>query len=227
MRILTWNCNLNLKKKYELLESFEADILIIQECEQLPKNYFPNADYLWTGKNDKKGLGVITRPGQAQISSQHDPNLVYFLPVEFDDLHLLALWAFNHRAARFGNDAVGKPPLAITQYQEWLAETDRGVVGGDFNNSVIWDKPRGDNRFSDINAQLEELGFASSYHQASSEKYGQESATTLYHTKGQDKRYHIDYLYTKGLELENIEIGDYESWIAHSDHVPLMGDFKI
>ena len=81
MRILTWNCNLNLKKKYELLESFEADILIIQECEQLPKNYFPNADYLWTGKNDKKGLGVITRRGQAQISSQYDPNLVYFLPV--------------------------------------------------------------------------------------------------------------------------------------------------
>ena len=35
MKIVTWNCNLNFAKKYQHIESMDADICIIQECEKL------------------------------------------------------------------------------------------------------------------------------------------------------------------------------------------------
>ena len=43
MKIVTWNCNLNFANKFEHLESMDADICIIQECERLKEDYFPNA----------------------------------------------------------------------------------------------------------------------------------------------------------------------------------------
>ena len=59
MKLLTWNCNLNLSKKFHILEPYNCDIFIIQECERLKKNFFPNYDYFWSGKNEKKGLGIL------------------------------------------------------------------------------------------------------------------------------------------------------------------------
>ena len=35
MKIITWNCNLNFSKKFENLEEYDSDIIIIQECERL------------------------------------------------------------------------------------------------------------------------------------------------------------------------------------------------
>ena len=35
MKIVTWNCNLNLERKFDLLQSLAPDIAIIQECEKL------------------------------------------------------------------------------------------------------------------------------------------------------------------------------------------------
>ena len=56
MIITTWNCNLNLQKKYEHIESLNSDITIIQECEKLKKDYFSGAQYFWTGMDKKKVL---------------------------------------------------------------------------------------------------------------------------------------------------------------------------
>ena len=45
MKLLTWNCNLNFLKKFEIIESFNSDILIIQECERLSPNFFPEYNF--------------------------------------------------------------------------------------------------------------------------------------------------------------------------------------
>ena len=76
MRIVTWNCNLSFAKKFEHLEYIDADILIIQECENLQENYFPNSKYFWTGRIENKGLGVLVKNSNAYIDPSHNKNLI-------------------------------------------------------------------------------------------------------------------------------------------------------
>ena len=66
MKIVTWNCNGAFRKKIKSLEEFQADILIIQGCEnpeqskdKIYKKWATN--FLWTGDNKNKGLGVFAK----------------------------------------------------------------------------------------------------------------------------------------------------------------------
>ena len=220
MVITTWNCNLNLQKKYEHIESLNSDITIIQECEKLKKDYFPGAQYFWTGMDEKKGLGVIIKNDSAKISSLNNKNLIHFLPICIDDVNILGVWAFNHRAKKYGDHADGKTLEAIKYYYDWLQETPKSIVAGDFNNSIIWDKPSNKD-FYNINEKLESIGLSSAYHKLTSDDYGEEKKGTFYHTKNIQKKYHIDYIYTCGMDLRSVNVGKFEDWIQYSDHCPI------
>ena len=102
-----------------------------------------------------------------------------------------------------------------------MTETDQGIIAGDFNNSVIWDKGTKESNFMNTNSTLQSLGYQSTYHQLTGEGFGAEKSATLYHTKNKNKQYHIDYIYLKGITALNLEIGAYEEWIMLSDHMPL------
>ena len=41
MKIITWNCNLKFKQKFELISSYDPDICFVQECENLNSDFFP------------------------------------------------------------------------------------------------------------------------------------------------------------------------------------------
>ena len=69
MRVISWNCNLKFKEKFELVSSYNPDICFIQECEKLSDDFFPDYDYFWTGRNEKKGLGIWDLGGFGGISS--------------------------------------------------------------------------------------------------------------------------------------------------------------
>jgi endonuclease/exonuclease/phosphatase family metal-dependent hydrolase len=103
-----------------------------------------------------------------------------------------------------------------------LDGSEKVIISGDFNNSVIWDKGNKDSNFRNTNAVLESMGFKSSYHKLNNEDFGQEECATLFHTKKRDKTYHIDYVFLKGLNPKKIEIGSYDDWIKLSDHVPVI-----
>ena len=220
MIITTWNCNLNLQKKYEYIESLNSDITIIQECEKLKKDYFSGAQYFWTGMDEKKGLGVIIKNDSAKISSLHNKNLIHFLPICTDDVNILGVWAFNHRAKKYGEHADGKTSGAINYYCDWLQETPKSIVAGDFNNSMIWDKPS-KKSFYNLNDKLNSIGHSSSYHKLTSDDFGKEKKGTFYHTKNIQKKYHIDYIYTYGMDLKSVNVGTFEDWVQYSDHCPI------
>ena len=220
MIITTWNCNLKLKSKYEYIESLDSDIVIIQECEKLKQDYFLNTQYFWTGRDENKGLGVLVKKDTAKISKLHNPNFIHFLPIETDNLNIMGVWAFNHRAVKYGDNANGRTLDAINYYDIWLKDSQKSIFAGDFNNSIIWDKTSNP-RFSNINNELNRLGYESSYHKQTQDIFGKEKETTFYHTKKEDKKYHIDYIYIKGMNIKSLDIGLYDNWIKHSDHCPV------
>lgn len=227
MKVITWNCNLNLVKKFEHISKESPDIAIIQECEKLDENYFPNSKYFWLGKNEKKGLGVIVFNHSAKVSESLNEKLIYFLPIETDILNIIGVWAYNHRAApKFGDDFSGNTSDALTNYEALLSSNSKVLFAGDFNNAVIWDKGNKENNFSNINNKLNSLGLKSSYHEYSNEKFGEESKGTLFHTKKQNKPYFIDYIYYKEMNLSMVYVGQYDEWISLSDHMPVIAEFK-
>lgn len=66
MRIVSWNCNGKFREKFEKVKELNADIYVIQECED-PQNYvgtsygdFAKND-IWNGENKNKGLGILQR----------------------------------------------------------------------------------------------------------------------------------------------------------------------
>ena len=73
-----------------------------------------------------------------------------------------------------------------------------------------------------MNTQLESLGFVSSYQKNTNECFGAEGLATFFQTKAKSKKYHIDYLYIRSLEVTSFKVGDYEDWIKLSDHVPIV-----
>ena len=75
MKIITWNCNLNFAKKFEHLEPMDADIFIIQECEKLKEDYFPNSRFYWTGRTDY--TSKIFRPTKSLRHAINCENLFF------------------------------------------------------------------------------------------------------------------------------------------------------
>ena len=226
LRILSWNCNLRLEAKFEKIAALSPDIAIIQECERMPPDFFPDAQYLWVGQNEKKGLGVLIFGGTGTINTDYNSDLIEFLPVDTDFGSILAVWAFNHRAQkRYGRGFDGQISSAISHYKGFLEmETTLGAVG-DFNNSVIWDTANSKKiPFRRTIEQLESYGLVSAYHHARQEEFGEENEASLYHTKNREKRYHIDYLFLR--TLGNVSVGSFEDWISESDHVPVIVDLK-
>ena len=223
MKVITWNCNLKFREKFELIDAYDPDICFIQECEKLKSDFFPNYKYFWTGRNENKGLGVLTKNNDFFIDETHNKDLINFLPIKSDNLRLLGVWSFNHRARKFGSAVSGNTIDAINFYRDWLSDKyKKCIVAGDFNNSIIWDKKNNDNNFININSNLENLGFSSNYHNLKREVFGKESSATFYHTKKESKKYHIDYTYSKNLIPRKMQVGLYSDWIEYSDHSPLI-----
>jgi len=229
MKIITWNCCLKLANKFKEIQALNPDILIVQECEELPEDYFPNAKYYWTGHTKTKGIGVVLFNNTAEIDSSFNNKLDYFLPLNLSNgMRLLATWSFTHRAAgRFGEGHLGHVSDAISYYREWLNGAEQAIISGDFNNSIIWDKGNKESNFKNTNQTLESLGFLSAYHDLTKEAFSEEKCPTLFHTKNREKTYHIDYIYLKGLEAIQVDVGSYDEWIKLSDHVPVVVELSI
>ena len=66
LRIVSWNCNMALRLKFDRLLSLRPDVAVIQECADPDgaKGWRPDcAAYDWIGFNPDKGLGIFTFGG--------------------------------------------------------------------------------------------------------------------------------------------------------------------
>jgi exodeoxyribonuclease III len=237
MKIISWNCNMAFRKKAVMILEHKPDILIIQECEHPSKINFDThpvrpTGVLWLGSNKNKGLGIFCYGGlTCKMHRGHNAELKLIAPVKISNgmtrIMLYAIWANNP------GDSEGQ---YITQVWKALKHYDKNIskkqtiLVGDFNSNTIWDKPRREGNHSTVVKQLEKKGICSVYHHYFEQVQGKEAHPTFYLYKKRSKPYHLDYCFVSAdlmNRLSAVEIGDFDIWAKHSDHVPLIATFDI
>jgi exonuclease III len=231
MKILTWNCNGAFRKKFEFLKEFDADILIVQECENPETTKDPKykdwaKNYIWTGENNNKGLGIFANDNTSIENLLWETNhLKYFIACKVNnDFNLVGAWCHGANSPTFGY---------IGQLWKYLqihkTNLNRCFIAGDFNSNVIWDRWDRWWNHSDVVRELKELKIESLYHRQNKEEDpGKELQPTFYLHKNLIKAYHIDYIFGSDEFLtscKRLHIGQYNQWIGKSDHMPVLCEF--
>lgn len=234
MKIVSWNCNGAFRKKFEHLLYMNADIHVIQECENPSetddskyKDWAEN--YLWTGDNKNKGLGIFATQNidlklldWSDIYKDH--RVKHFLPCSINgEFELIGVWTHQNNSPNFGY---------IGQFWKYLqtnkTKLNNSIIAGDFNSNVIWDEWDRWWNHSDVVKELDEIGIVSLYHLFSHEEQGKETTPTFYLQRNLQKPYHIDYCFASRIivnKVKNTTIEPFEKWIHLSDHSPLVISF--
>lgn len=234
MKIISWNCNGAFRKKYHALDDLRADIMIVQECENPAESTQQYRDwasnYLWTGENKIRGIGIFAQP-QICLSrlDWDDGGLQSFLPCTVNnDFDLIAVWTKYANSPNF---------RYIGQLWKYLnlhgvkIQDRRVVLAGDFNSNTCWDEWDRWWNHSDVVKMLAGLGLSSLYHTYFGEAQGQETRPTLFHQRNDEKPYHVDYAFASaGLfdpASNEIEVGDKANWLQLSDHMPVIFSIEL
>ncbi len=250
MRLVSWNCNGALRKKHQLVDELNADILIIQECEN-PKESTESyrewaGEHLWTGKSKHKGIGVFSKHNHTLSHCKWDgeynveglspghpalrwktSDLELFLPCESNNgITLLAVWTRLAGSSIFGY---------IGQFWKYLQihrqdiSASKCIIIGDLNSNSTWDKPDRWWNHSDVVNELRNIGMESLYHFQHKEEHGIESLPTFFMHRNTERPYHIDYTFMPNdlLNQSIVKIGSKTEWLSLSDHLPLIIDINI
>lgn len=235
MKIVTWNCNGALRKKFHELNRFGADIYVIQECEnpaEAKSDEYKEwaGNYLWMGDSENKGLAVFARQTikieKLNWSNKYEDHSVkHFLPCRInDEFNLLAVWTHRNNSPNFGYIGQLWKYLKINK-----ANMQDAFLVGDLNSNAIWDQWDRWWNHTDVVKELSDLEIESAYHYSRNEEQGKETAPTLYLQRKKEKPYHIDFIFAplKKLKTMNeLRVGNFQDWITISDHMPVYCEFK-
>lgn len=230
MRIVSWNCNGALRRKFTDLQSLSADVYVVQECEN--PGLARDAGYrawagnaLWSPGSTHRGLGVFAAPGLRleRVELPLEP-LELFLPCVIDGrMRLLAAWTRHANSPTF--EYIGQLWKLLQTHRDFLSAQNSALVG-DLNSNACWDVWDRWWNHSDVVRELATLGLTSLYHHQTGEAQGAERTPTFYLQRKAAKPYHIDYAFLSHdlLRGAKLEVGDPERWLAISDHLPLIID---
>jgi exonuclease III len=231
MKILTWNCDGAFRNKIQAIKSLQADIVVIQECED--PNQSSDESYqeftqngFWIGDNKHKGLGIFAKPHiKLDKLNWSSKKLQYFIPCRInDEFNIIACWC--HGARFKTHNYIGQ----LWQYMQ-LHKSKFGtcMIIGDLNANVFWDKPSRNWNHSDVVCELEEVNIHSLYHRYFDEVQGAESQPTFYLYKHLDKPYHMDYIFASEVLIHDdfmMSIGSAKDWMGLSDHMVLICEIQ-
>lgn len=227
MKIITWNCNWKFREKFKSIVEENADIYVIQECEDPSQanneEYleFAGDNYFWCGNYKDKGLGIFAKE---DIKLEKIPDL----NEEFD--HFIAL-RVNDSFNLLGVWAMPKYVEMIHDYFDANGDLfdENLIMCGDFNSNAIWDKEHktkdaegNDKNQTNLVLKLEKSNLVSAYHHLNDERQGEESQATFFMYRHLDKPFHIDQVFASVDRVKELEIGNAEKWIELSDHLPII-----
>ncbi len=234
MILITWNCNGALRNKYQALNGFDWDVLVVQECEDPGRCKDAEyklwaSNYLWVGDSKNKGIGIFAKEG-VKISpldwsntyEGHEVKL--FLPCLINDrIQLLGVWTKQNNSPTFGY--IGQLWKYLQLHSEKFEDI---IIAGDLNSNVQWDKWDRWWNHTDVVNQLKDLAIVSAYHFNNKLDQGSEKDLTYFMHRKLDRGYHIDYVFASEhlLNKSVIKIGEAKEWIRISDHVPIIAHFN-
>jgi hypothetical protein len=233
LNLVSWNCAGAFRTKFQALARFDADLHIVQECED-PARASHDAyrtwasNYLWVGENRSRGLAVFAREGIRLEMIPLEPGpLQLFLPCRINgSISLLAVWTKQADSPTF--QYIGQLWKYLQLHKQAFAAAQWLVVG-DLNSNVIWDKWDRWWNHTDVVRELDALGMGSAYHYARGLAQGSELEPTLYLQRNVKKAYHIDYAFLPKAWLKGctVSVGAPSEWMEHSDHMPLCVAFNV
>lgn len=225
LKIVSWNCNGKFREKFNDILEEDADIYVIQECEDpaqsTDEDYkeFAGDNYIWTGHLHYKGLGIFAREDVKleELEKWENEEFQHFIPVRVNDsFNLLGVWAM---------------PKYVEMIHDYLDANDELfdenlIICGDFNSSVEFNghHPKNKNH-TVLNEKLESKGLFSVYHDLTEEVQGEEKSKTFYMYRHLNNNFHLDFVYAKKGSITEFKILDQYKWITVSDHLPLA--FRI
>ncbi len=229
MKLITWNCNGAFRRKLAYLAKFNADILIIQECEDPSQSKDAEyrawtQNYIWVGNSKNRGLGVFAQDSSALEKLKFDysfgeQGLKWFIPFRYKNFEIIAIWTQN---------TVNRDFRYIGQLYKFLlnnySQINNQIFIGDFNSNKIWDYKRSEGDHSSCVRLLKNKNIVSLYHQHMNEMQGEEQTPTFYLQRNITKPYHIDYAFIPShlLPQASLSIGSHHEWLEISDHMPLI-----
>lgn len=218
MKIVSWNCHGRFRDKYSCIQHLNADIYVIQECEN-PQRYCKEfsgfcRNHVWYGEKDSKGLAVFAKQNIGiRVNDWPFYCLRHFVSVRVnDDFDLLGVWA--------------SPPYIEEYYVYQAINIERynrdTVIIGDFNSNAIWDKKNKQRNHSAVVKILSEKNLISAYHYMTGEEQGKESKATFCMYGHRDKPYHIDHCFLAAERIRDFQVLEANEWLRYSDHMPLV-----
>ena len=223
IKIVSWNCNGKFREKFNEIVDEDADIYVIQECEDPAQSNeeeyreFAGENYFWTGHLHYKGLGIFAKEEVKLEKLDDNGEFRHFIAVRVnDEFNLLAVWAMPKYVEMIHDYFDANEDL----FDENL------VMCGDLNSSVVFNyhHPKKKNHTL-LNEKLESKNLFSVYHGLTHEKQGKEKSMTFYQSRHLNYPFHLDYVYAGQNMVKEFDILDHWKWISLSDHLPLV--FKI
>ena len=226
MRIVSWNCNGALRKKFEKLRSLAGDIYVVQECENpaasVDIEYQKWRDQsLWLECSKHKGIGIFSDRHRLKKLDWASNGLESFLPFTIDDeIIAIAVWTRYANSPTFGY--IGQFWKYLQLHKDKI-QGEKVIICGDFNSSVRWDKWDRWWNHSDVVKELSAIEIESAYHHSQCELQGEETRPTLFLQRNRQKPYHIDYFFITSayLATASVEIGSVDDWLECGDHMPI------
>ena len=222
MKIISWNCNRAFRNKFSIIQKYDADIYVIQECEN-PKKYPKEfsqflTNYVWVGENENQGLGIFAKPNIKMVNNDWPVYcLRHFVSVKINDcFDLVGVWA----SPPYIEEYFIYQSINIDKYGEGT------ILIGDFNSNAIWDKDHGKRNHSVVVEQLKSKNIVSAYHM-SGIQHGKEKDSTFYLHRNIEKKFHIDYCFLNPRNFKSFVIYESESWLKYSDHMPIQVELEI
>ncbi len=230
LTLLTWNCQGAFRKKYSLISTLAPDLAVIQECEhpeRIPwKQGCPPTSSLWFGDKPTKGLGIFSWTGLTiEEIPGRDASIRYCVPLRVVSpyqFQVIAVWAMEH--PREAHSYSAQVYQAIGAYRELIQAQDTLVIG-DYNSSQRTTPKTRLGNHTTLRMDLHDLWLISAYHQFFHERQGAETRWTFFHGRKLERPAHIDYAYIPARwlrRLRQVQVGEPGTWLAHSDHCPLI-----